>query len=355
MNLDRVPELMTRGLEDRVFTAAVLKVVYAGEPVLHLAIGHRGDSDADPVTTETLFDLASLTKVTATTPCWMILAAEVPGILDRRLSTWIQDCPSDKRDLTPRLLLAHASGLPPWRPYYLTRFDGSPREVMLRKILAEKLEYPPGKGCVYSDLGFMLLAFLIEMETGLTLEEYVRERVYRTLGLLNDLMFRPLGQEHRTALTRHGDPVGLVNDLNCRAMGGVTGHAGLFGTGAGVAALAEEYRRSAASSHGFFDQTCAREFSTRAGYGEDCTRALGFDTPSAQGSSSGTLFSQQSIGHTGFTGTSVWIDRRRELTVVLLTNRVIMGEADQRIKLFRPRLHDAIVRGPSAECNTFLI
>jgi CubicO group peptidase (beta-lactamase class C family) len=99
------------------------------------------------------------------------------------------------------------------------------------------------------------------------------------------------------------------------------------------------------STGGFFEQSCAREFSIRTGYGQDCTRALGFDTPSAQGSSSGSLFSSQSIGHTGFTGTSLWIDLQRELTVVLLTNRVIMGEADPRIKDFRPRLHDAIAEG----------
>jgi len=235
------------------------------------------------------------------------------------------------------------------------RSNGSAWQALLRKILGEQLEYSPGKGCVCSDLGFMLLAFLIEMETGLTVEKFVRERVYRPLGLLNDLMFTPFGQEYRTALTRHGDPVGLVNDLNCRAMGGVSGHAGLFGTAAGVAAVAEEYRRSVASSGGVFEQTCAREFSIRTGYGEDCTRALGFDTPSAQGSSNGNLFSSNSIGHTGFTGTSVWIDLQRELTVVLLTNRVIMGEANQQIKAFRPRLHDAIVQGvisrSSPECG----
>ena len=275
----------------------------------------------------------------------MILAGEIPGILDRSLSAWIPHCPSDKHHITPRLLLAHASGLPAWRPYYLNRFEGSARDAVLHKILGEQIEYRPGRGCIYSDLGFMLLAFLLEIETGMTLEELAREKLFRPLGLLDDLMFRPFGLEARTALTRHGDQVGLVNDLNCRALDGVAGHAGLFGTAAGVAALAEEYRRSWISSRGFFDRARTREFFTRTAYAEGCTRALGFDTPSAQGSSSGSLFSPQSIGHTGFTGTSIWMDLQKELTVVLLTNRVIMGEADPRIKAFRPRLHDAIVGG----------
>lgn len=336
---------MADSLDDRLFTAAVVKVDCSGDSVVHEAYGTRGGAESDPVTSETLFDLASLTKVLATTPSWMILAAESQGILDRRLSSWISHCPSDKADITPRQLLAHASGLPAWRPYYLTSFSGSPSQEVLRKILMERLEYPPGKGCIYSDLGFMLLAFLVEMEVGLTVEEFICERVYGPLSLLDDLMFRPFGQEYRTALTRHDDPIGLVNDLNCRALGGVAGHAGLFGTAVGVAALAEEYRRSLISNGGFFDRKRAWEFFTKAGYTEDSTRALGFDTPSAQGSSSGSLFSSQSIGHTGFTGTSVWIDLQRQLTVVLLTNRVIMGEADQRIQAFRPQLHDAIVEG----------
>lgn len=334
---------MSDGLLEGIYTGAVLKVDRSGESIVHRAFGHRGGPEAVPVTLDTIFDLASLTKVMATTPCWMVLSAETPGILDRGISFWIPHCPPDKTDITPRLLLAHASGLPAWRPYYLTRFEGPPRQEVLRKILDEKLEYPPGKGCLYSDLGFMLLAFLIEMETGLNVEQFVRQRVHGPLGLLDDLMFSPSGRENRMAVTRYGDPVGLVNDLNCGAMGGVAGHAGLFGTASGVAALAEEYRRSYTSSKGLFDHGRMREFAARTGYTEECTRALGFDTPSAHGSSAGTLFSPQSIGHTGFTGTSVWVDLASEMTVVLLTNRVIMGEADQRIKDFRPRVHDAIV------------
>lgn len=342
MNLNRAHDLMNQALEERLFTGAVLLVNLWGEPVAHEAYGCRGPG-TDAVTRDTLFDLASLTKVLATTPCWMLLAAESPGILERKLDTWIDDCPAHTAGITPRQLLAHASGLPAWRPYYLMRSDAPHPVTVRRLVIREPFQYAPGTGCVYSDLGFMLLAFIIEMHAGLDLAAYANERVYEPLGLTNDLLFTPRGQEMRTAWTRQGDPPGLVNDLNARALGGVAGHAGLFGTAAGVAALAEEYTRSLGSPHGFFERRCVEEFTTRAGFTADSTRALGFDTPSAQGSTSGKWFSSQSIGHTGFTGTSLWMDLHRKLTVVLLTNRVIVGEADQRIKDFRPRIHDAIV------------
>jgi CubicO group peptidase (beta-lactamase class C family) len=208
--------------------------------------------------------------------------------------------------------------------------------------MAEPLEYSPGEGCIYSDLGFMLLAFIIEMETGRNLEQFSRERIYEPLGLADDLLFRPKDDE-RIAMTRAGDFPGLVNDLNARALGGISGHAGLFGTAKGVAALAGEILMSLKESSRFFDKGTTGTFCARAGYTPDSTRTLGFDTPSEEGSTSGRLFSKESVGHTGFTGVSLWIDIPRDLIVVLLTNRVFLGEADLRIKEFRPMIHDAIM------------
>jgi CubicO group peptidase (beta-lactamase class C family) len=147
----------------------------------------------------------------------------------------------------------------------------------------------------------------------------------------------------RIAVTRVGEPAGLVNDLNARSLGGAAGHAGLFGTARAVASLAATIVKSRAGKDGFFSAHVVQEFCERIDFVPGCTRALGFDTPSEEGSSSGRFFSHRSIGHTGFTGTSVWIDLDREVTVALLTNRVIMGEADRRIKDFRPLLHDAIM------------
>jgi CubicO group peptidase (beta-lactamase class C family) len=338
-----VDRLMLEGLEERIFTAAAVQIEHAGETVLCRTYGTLGGPGTPFVTTETLFDLASLTKVLATTPCWMKVASDTPEILDRGLWNWFSDCPDDKALVTPRQLLAHASGIPPWRPYYLMKFPEEPAEAVRKKILAESLDYPPGRGCVYSDLGFMLLGFMIEAQFGQGLDVFCRERIFAPVGLERDLMFNPGGEEHRTVLTRPGEPPGLVNDLNARTLGGVAGHAGLFGTCIGVSTLASKILVSLKLTGGFFDQNCTRLFCTRTDHAPDCTMALGFDTPSAGGSSSGKYFSPDSLGHTGFTGTSVWIDPHRELIIVLLTNRVVMGEADQRIKTFRPRVHDTIV------------
>lgn len=334
--------LMENALDEGLFTGAVLEVRSRGTVVFSEAYGTLGGPDTPAATQQTLFDLASLTKVIATTPSWLLICADIPGILDRPISHWFPETPTDKARITPRHLLAHASGLPAWRPYYLTRFAGGAPGDICPRILAEPLDYPVGQGCVYSDLGFILLSKIIELETGYTLDGLCRERIYTPLGLEKDLLFIPKEGDIRIALTRQGDAAGLVNDLNARALGGASGHAGLFGTATAVSSVATRILESFRSPGGFFPRDLTREYCTRADFVPGSSRALGFDTPSEQGSSSGTLFSPDSIGHTGFTGTSVWIDLEAEITVVLLTNRVIMGEADQRIKAFRPVLHDAV-------------
>jgi CubicO group peptidase (beta-lactamase class C family) len=189
----------------------------------------------------------------------------------------------------------------------------------------------------------MLLASIIERQTGQNFPDFLQERIYGPLGLTPKLMFNPAQERYRIALTRRGEPAGVVHDLNCRSMGRVSGHAGLFGTVEGVSRVAEEILAALKSRGSIFDPVQARAFCQRAGLVEGCTRALGFDTPSDEDSSSGHFFSKASLGHTGFTGTSLWIDPERELIVILLTNRVLMGESNERIKAFRPLLHDTIM------------
>ena len=191
----------------------------------------------------------------------------------------------------------------------------------------------------------MLLGFIVERETGMESERYFRARISEPLNLAGDLLFHPDALEReRTAHTRPGEAPGLVNDLNARALGGAAGHAGLFGTADAVAALADAILFSLNSDSGFFSGPLIREFCEPAGFVSWSTRALGFDTPSERGSSSGRLFSSKSLGHTGFTGTSLWMDPHKRVTVVLLTNRVFMGESDFRIKEFRPAVHDAMMK-----------
>ena len=344
MNLQRADRQMILALDQGMFTAAVLLVQYMGRAVHQTAYGTLGKLGTEQANLNTLFDLASLTKVLATTPAWILLAANEPEILDQPISRWFSGLPRDKSGITPRLLLAHSSGLPAWRPHYLFRwYETSDLQSAAKTILSEPLEYIPGQGCIYSDLGFMVLASIIELEAGESFETFCRTRIYRSLAIDQDMMFKPLGEEGRIAWTRAGEPPGLVNDLNARTLGGVSGHAGLFGTAHAVAAVVAEILAALKGRDGLFNPAIVQVFGHRAGFTRESTRALGFDTPSAQGSSSGRFFSVASLGHTGFTGTSLWLDPERELVVVLLTNRVLMGEADLRIRRFRPLLHDAIV------------
>ena len=343
-DLNAPRRLVEKALGEGMFPGAVILVDVHGEPVLHEAFGRTGDEKSPAVTVETLFDLASLTKVLCTTLLWMVRESRDPGRIDRPLGRWFPEVPPDKAHITPRLLLAHASGLPTWMPYYL--FAGpnlDMRRFLLGKILSEPLVYKSTEASIYSDLGFVLLGFAVERETGLRMDHAAVQELFVPLGVQNELMFGPATSARATALTRPGDPGGLVHDLNSRALGGVAGHAGLFGTARGVARVASAIMAGARGRAGFFDSATAAMFCRRAGLVSGSTRALGFDTPSSTDSASGRHLSPASVGHTGFTGTSLWMDLEREVTVVLLTNRVYAGEADMRIKAFRPAFHDTVM------------
>ena len=344
MHSDSVPGIIRQALDDNMFTGAALILVRKGHTVLEEYFGRIGISDEKRVDSHTLFDLASLTKVLATTPCWMKLLESHPEALDSPISRWFERIPHDKTSITPRLLLAHSSGLPAWRPYYLFNRGLGHRDFVTARILNENLAYPTGGASVYSDLGFILLAHILEKQTSKSLDEVCKQLVYGYLDLCDELLFNPSDSFRDTAQTRSGDKPGTVNDLNARALGGVAGHAGLFGTAKGVARLSWEFVKSLHHENSFFDQDMMKIFVTPCTHVPGSSRALGFDTKSAVGSSCGSLFGASSFGHTGFTGTSVWTDPERELVAVFLTNRVAMGESDLRIKIMRPTLHDKIIK-----------
>ncbi|MFH0826021.1 MAG: serine hydrolase domain-containing protein [Pseudomonadota bacterium] len=343
MTPERTDGIIRLGLDQSLFTAAVILAAEGRRIVLHQSYGTLDGDPTNAAGTDTLFDLASLTKIIATTPCWMVLAAAEKGILDEPIIRWFPEAPKDKKNITPRLLLAHASGLPHWRPYYLclSRFD---HKIFVRdKILREPLVYGPGDGCLYSDLGFMLLGFILEIETGKSLDQVAVEKIFKPLRLEKELIFRPSASARSIAPTLQGETAGCVHDLNARALGEVSGHAGLFGTAKGVHGVMAELTAGIGSESGLFDGETLRMFAERTSYVPDTTRALGFDTPARENCSSGRFFSRQSLGHTGFTGTSAWADPTTGIVLVLLTNRAYMGEGDFRIKQFRPLVHDALM------------
>jgi len=350
--MEPVDKLMRQAIADKVFPGGVLLVAEKEEIVFFEAYGYAHLSDQRPMTKDTIFDLASLTKPLSTTLAVMKLIQsgkiELEDPLGRILSEFER---TDKAEIKIKNLLYHDSGLPDYRPYYKT-LEGTARDSRrraLRKLLVqEALIHPIGKTVVYSDLGFMILAWVVEHVSGQRLDHFVAEEIYQTLGL-NTLFFIPgdvAKPRGRFAATencpwRKKILAAQVHDENAYAVGGVEGHAGLFGTADNIYRLLAELLSiySGQSKSALFHQDLLYQFFKRKP-GTD--KALGFDAPSENGSSCGRGFSQNSVGHLGFTGTSFWMDLERSVIVILLTNRVHPSRENEGIKEFRPRLHDLV-------------
>ncbi len=348
-------ELLTNGVQEGVYTAAVGLVGLRGDLLWQGVAGRTSqDPESPPVTFTTVFDLASLTKPLATALALMLLLDR--GVLrfgsalgDVLSEPWL---PEDKQALTIRSLLAHRAGLPAWRPFYEELLKHPPAErsdLLTRLAAATPLEYPPETATLYSDLGYMLLKAVIEKVSDQSLDRFCRVALYRPLGL-GTLGFNPQrqpdGQSGHFAATEIGlipkrGIFGEVHDENAWASGGVAGHAGLFGTGPDVfTLLAALYRTCRGEMVEPFIPESVRLFLTPVTEG---ARALGFDTPSPDPgqSAAGRYFSPRSIGHLGFTGVSCWLDLEKGQMVVLLTNRVHLGRNNDKIRAFRPRFHEA--------------
>jgi serine-type D-Ala-D-Ala carboxypeptidase len=345
---ESVDRLLENFRERGAFPGGVLAVGHRGT-VVHLhAFGHLTyDADAPRVSAGTLYDLASLTKVVATTTLTMILVDEGRLDLDQPVQELLPDFKGPgKEAVTVRHLLTHSSGLPAVAPLYK---EVQGRTAYLERIQAMDLESPAGSRSTYSDLGMILLGEILERTAGQPFEVLVSTRVLGPLGM-RDTRFRPPVELRPRVAPTEFDPwrgrmiQGEVHDENAFALGGIAPHAGLFGTAGDLARLAQmllnggifEGRRVVSS------ETVAL-FTRRAGI-PNSDRALGWDTKSAEGSSAGTLFSPRSFGHTGFTGTSIWIDPDRELFVILLTNRVHPTRENNLIREARPAVADAVVR-----------
>lgn len=358
---EKLRQLLATAIAAGVFPGAAAAVAL-GPPdrgsELLLGAGHTTYAASPAITAATLFDLASLTKPLATTLALLALRQEgrldwestLPELLQRPV-------PGDKAQITLRQLLSHSSGLPAHRPYFqaLAKIAAAERrETLLAWILGEELLAPPGQAPLYSDLGFLLLGWSVERLAGTSLDRYVAERIYRPWGLEEHLFFRPLPaahEPHRLFAPSEECPwrqrllAGEVHDDNCHVLGGVAGHAGLFGDLAGLLRLTtrllEVYQGRA--SHPCLAAADLQRAWQREGTAAGSDWGLGFDTPAASGSSGGRYLSAASVGHLGFTGTSFWIDPARELVMLLLSNRVHPQRDNARIRQFRPRFHDLII------------
>jgi len=352
-SLNSAQKLMQDAVSDGIFPGGVLLASQHGKVLVHQAFGQADLTIGTPVSTQTIFDLASLTKPLATTLAVMKLMGHTQLTLDHTLGDFMVPCRgTDKAGISVRHLLYHNSGLPDYRPYFRELAAAEPsrrRELILTMILDEPLAYPIGEKVVYSDLGFMLLRGIVETVSGSRLDEFVRKEIYLSMQL-KDLFFvdpeHPLPADRFAATEkcswRQTRIRGVVHDENAYIVGGVDGHAGLFGTAADVHCLLMELlgTYSGGPSHHIFQPGLLREF---LDYGKGTERALGFDRPAAKGSAGGCYFSRNSVGHLGFTGTSFWMDLDRSVIVILLTNRVHPSRDNEKIRDFRPILHDTVM------------
>ena len=353
MNMNSIDLLMQQALSEEVFPGAVLLASHHGRIRLFKAYGYANLFTQSPVSKETIFDLASLTKPLATTLAVIILIQNHLLDLDDELGMLLpQFGNSPKAAIQLKHLLYHNSGLPDYRPYYksLMRLPPEGRiEALRNKIVVEPLVNSVGEKTVYSDIGFMILAWVVEKVSGQRLDQFVEEQIYAPLGL-DRLFFMDLNSSgNRTgfAATERCSWRGIVlegqvHDDNAYAVGGIDGQAGLFGTAADVHSLLSELMAAYCDSGALtpFSHSIVHQF-FKPFSGSD--RALGFDTPSRPESSCGEHFSDNSIGHLGYTGTSFWMDLDQSIIIVLLSNRVHPTRDNEAIKAFRPQLHDSVM------------
>ncbi|MEW6673440.1 MAG: serine hydrolase domain-containing protein [Thermodesulfobacteriota bacterium] len=352
-----VDTLMRQAVADGIFPGGVLHVSKNLNVRLLKSYGRADIFANQKMTLETVFDLASLTKPLATTPAVMKLIQAGRLELDDTLGKILPPFrKTAKAPITIRQLLAHDSGLPDYRPYFeiLQKVSFGKRQDQLKRLLLkEPLLHPPGRRTLYSDLGFMILQWVVESLSRQRLDRFVAETVFTPLGLKN-LYFIDLAADHRGGAFAATECChwrgmllkGAVHDDNAFVMGGIAGHAGLFGTAREVYRLLKALLGlyQGRGKRPVIDPVIVRMFLDRPAGAE---RALGFDAPTATGASCGRYFSSQSVGHLGFTGTSFWIDLERSVIIILLTNRVHPSRDNIRIRAFRPALHDAVM-----ECLT---
>lgn len=346
----RAFDVLRSGIQQRAFPGAAVAIAHQGKLIAHKGLGHFTYEVASPaVTAETVYDLASVTKVIATTTACMILYDRGLFKLDQPLVELLPGfAESDaeqkdaRRQVTLRMLLAHSSGLPAYVKLFQTTHS---KDELLRQALRVPLTAAPGTRAEYSDIGFILLGETLQKLSGEPLDQFCRREVFAKLGLAHTCFNPPADQKLEIPPTeddrtfRHRLIQGEVNDENASVMGGVAAHAGCFSTVLDVSVFAHCILQGGTP---LVKKETLEIFTRRQDTPAGTSRALGWDTPS-QPSQSGRYFSSRSYGHLGYTGTSLWIDPDRQLSVTLLTNRTWPDRGSQSIKQIRPVFHDAVI------------
>ncbi|MFY9343073.1 MAG: serine hydrolase domain-containing protein, partial [Planctomycetota bacterium] len=338
---ERLRELLQQAIAERAFPGAVCLVARHGVVVAEVAAGRLTyDAGAAPVTTATRYDLASLTKVCATTPA--VLAVE--GLsLDDPVAKWLPAFTGPGKDqVTIRHLLAHQGGLPAYERYYRTL---SGKDAIVGAATREGLMSEPGSGVTYSDLGFVLLMAVVEKCTGEPFERFVQRAVFDRFGMAGAGFVATSGEPLAGSAPterddqRGGVVAGFVHDENAFAMGGISGHAGMFATANDVARYGVALL---AGGRGVLPRGVVAQATRPSGIGSDTTRGLGFQLLTGV-NWAGSNVPPGTFGHTGFTGTSLWCCPRHDLCVVLLSNRVHPTRVNNKILAVRRAVHDLVL------------
>jgi len=339
-------ELIQQAIADHAFPAAAIAIVHQGLLVALKAFGRfTYQSDSPETTTASVFDLASVTKAVATGSMAMILYER--GLLDLDLplvAVVAEFAGEDPRrdEVTLRMLLAHSSGLPAYEKLFL---QAHTRDELLSAAFQTPLAADPGAEGVYSDIGFIILGVALERIAEGSLDHFCQHEVFGPLGMTHTAFKPPSAWRASIPPTANDQTFrgriiqGEVQDENASVMGGVAGHAGVFASAEDLAIFA--HAMLAGGQTILRPETLAL-FTRRESSPPGTSRALGWDTPSSP-SQSGKYFSAASFGHLGYTGTSLWIDPERQLSITLLTNRTWPDCSNQAIKQIRPKFHDAVV------------
>ena len=347
---DSVRAVLLRGLADSAYPGAYAVVGSHKEIYASMGVGHV-DWATSPVPDEnTMWDMASLSKVIGTTTAAMQLWEQGRLNLEAPVQKYIPEFTGKNKELvTVRNLLTHSSGLPAWRPLYK---EARTPEEAVQLVFTTPLDTLPNVRMVYSDLGIITLGKIIERISGESLDGYLALHVFGPLGMKSTMYRPPAWMRQRIAPTER-DPwrgrlvYGEVHDENSYALGGVAGHAGLFSTGHDLAIFAQMYLDGGVyDSVRIVNETTVKTF-TQVQDSALSNRALGWEVPSGT-NSAGHLLSKHAFGHTGFTGTSIWMDPDRDLFVVLLTNRVDPSRESRGIYVVRPALADAVAEAQDA-------
>ena len=338
--------MLKQAIVARSFPAAATAVTYRGKLVGLKGFGRfTYEADSHEVQIDTVFDLASVSKVVATTTMAMHLYER--GLLDLNapvVGTVPEFARNDPRcrQVTFRMLLAHSSGLPAYEKLFLL---GPSRDELLTAAFSVRLTADPGTRAEYSDIGFIILGIALERLADESLDSYCQREIFGPLGM-SHTTFNPAAAQRSSIPPTVDDwefrnriVQGEVHDENASALGGVAGHAGVFSNAEDLAIFAQAMLNGGAP---ILRPETIELFTQRESTPTGTSRALGWDTPSAP-SQSGKYFSPRSYGHLGYTGTSLWIDPERQLSVTLLTNRTWPDRTSQAIKEVRPRFHDAVV------------